>query len=292
VTLPTTVVIPTYGRSAQLADTLHRLLACEPPPDEIVCHVDFGDQQTMQMLREQFPKVVAITSDRRMGPGGGRNKAIQAARHEIAVSFDDDSYPIDKDFFARVMTVFERRPDAAAVAGFIVDKGRPALEGKPEVCDTVLFHGACVAYRRDAFLAAGGYLDLAIAYGMEEVDLCLRFVDRGNTICYSPWLRAFHDNDLAHHARPSVTSASITNLAVLAYLRYPVRYWPYGILQVANRIRWLVRNGRLSGIATGIARIPLELWKYRARRAPVSVAALSRYLRERAGPFHFEPLSI
>ena len=59
--------------------------------------------------------------------------------------------------------------------------------------------GACV-YRRSAFLEAGGYVPLPVAYGMEEVDLALRLHSRGGKILTTPWLRVFHNTDLKRHA--------------------------------------------------------------------------------------------
>ena len=50
------------------------------------------------------------------------------------------------------------------------------------------------------FLNSEGYVPLVVAYGMEEVDLCMRLTNKGKKIYFSPWLRIFHDTELAHHA--------------------------------------------------------------------------------------------
>jgi GT2 family glycosyltransferase len=278
------VIIPTYGRYPQLADTLRRLMACHPLPDEIIVHVDHGDAQTEAGLRESFPAVKILTSDQRMGPGGGRNKAAAAAANDIVASFDDDSYPLDDDYFARVHAAFAARPDAAVIAAEIVDKGARIPEPRNLIGRTVHFVGCGAAYRRDEFLATGGYVPLAVAYGMEEVDLCLRLADRGQKVYVAKWLRVMHDSDLSHHASAQITAGSIANIALLVFLRYPLRYWPYGALQLANRIAWLVGVGRWRGIASGIARIPRHLWHHRALRHPVSASTLRFFLRSRRSP--------
>jgi len=143
--------------------------------------------------------------------------------------------------------------------------------------------GACV-YRRGAFLEAGGYVPLPVAYGMEEVDLALRIHSRGGKILTSHWLRVFHNSDLRHHADPRVTAGSIANLALLAYLRYPVSLWGIGVGQCANRLLWLLRHGRRRGILKGLTMIPAHLRANRQHRLPVSKKAVRSYLALRRAP--------
>lgn len=284
------MIIPTYRRLPQLADALRRIMDCDPPPDEIIVHVDHGDPATQAGVAATFPQVRVITSESRMGPGGGRNKLVAAATHDIVASFDDDSYPIDRDYFARLRAAFAARPDAAVIASRIVDRGEPVPEPRPEMARTVLFVGCGVAYRRGEYLASGGYVPLAVAYGMEEVDLGLRMTDAQRPIYVSHWLRVLHDTDLGHHASARVTAGSIANIALLVFLRYPLTYWPYGVLQLANRILWLVRARRFAGIASGLARIPRHLWEHRALRRTVSRDGLARFLRMRRAPAPLETI--
>ncbi len=83
------------------------------------------------------------------------------------------------------------------------------------------------------------------AYGVEEADLTLQLHSRGWRILRSDLLRVRHATALEHHRTPEVTAASVSNLARLAMLRYPCSFWPYAGLQIANRVAWLLRNGRL-----------------------------------------------
>src|SRR5256885_4776766 len=119
---PVSVVIPTYRRHLQLGDTIRKIADCRPFPAEIIVHIDAGDSETEPWLRTAFPSVRVLSSKNRMGPGGGRNKLVAAARHDIVASFDDDSYPMDSDYFARLCEVFARRPDAAVVASQIAHR--------------------------------------------------------------------------------------------------------------------------------------------------------------------------
>ena len=100
--------------------------------------------------------------------------------------------------------------------------------------------------RRDAFLVTRGYLPLHHAYGMEEADLALQFLDAGRELLYAPALRVYHDTRLEHHASEAVNAAHIRNTALLAYLRYPIPYWALGALQVLNRVRYAAHRGPLA----------------------------------------------
>jgi hypothetical protein len=90
-----------------------------------------------------------------------------------------------------------------------------------------------------------------------------------------------------------VTSGSIANLALLAWLRYPLAYWPYGGLQVLNRVAWCLRAGRIAGIVQGLASIPAHVRRHRHLRQPVSRQTMRLRLAARASlPAPFDPRAI
>jgi len=142
------------------------------------------------------------------------------------------------------------------------------------------------ALRRAARILPAYYVPLPVAYGMEETDLALRLHSRGGRILSSSWLRVFHDTDLQRHAEPHVTAGSIANLALLAYLRYPVSLWSIGAWQCANRVLWLLRHGRHRGIWRGLTMIPAHLRAHRRFRLTVSNRAVRSYLALRRAPSH------
>jgi GT2 family glycosyltransferase len=228
--------------------------------------------------------VRVLRSEEQVGPGGGRNKLVDAARFEFVASFDDDSYPIDSDYFARAAKLFEQFPEAAVICAAIYQVGEAIGLDERSAEWTADFSGAACIYQRQAFLDAGGYVPLPVAYGMEEVDLAIRLHWRGARILTTRWLRVFHNTNLAHHADPRVTAGSIANLALLAYLRYPVTLWGIGIGQCANRLLWLLRHGRHRGILKGVTMIPAHLWSNHRYRLPVSAGAVRSYLALRRAP--------
>ena len=277
-------IVTAYERIEQTLETLRIIQSCTPPPDEVLVHVDANRRDCEEAIRKAFPSVRVLRSKEQVGPGGGRNKLVDTARFEFVASFDDDSYPIDSDYFARAAKLFEQFPDAAVICAALYHVGEAiGLDDRHAEWTADFSGGACI-YRREAFLNAGGYVPLPVAYGMEEVDLAIRLHSRGGRILTTHWLRVFHNTNLERHADPRVTAGSIANLALLAYLRYPVSLWGIGVGQCANRLLWLLRHGRRRGILKGVMMIPTHLRANHRYRLPVSKGAVRSYLALRRNP--------
>lgn len=277
-------IITAYERIEQTLATLKVIQSCVPAPHEILVHVDDDRLACARAIRDAFPDVRVLVSHERVGPGGGRNKLLAAVTQDLVASFDDDSYPIDSDYFARVRQLCDRFPDASIVCASLYHAGEAIGLDERNAQWTADFSGGACVFRRDAFLNAGGYVPLPVAYGMEEVDLALRLHSRGGKILTSSWLRVFHDTDLKRHAEPQVTAGSIANLALLAYLRYPVSLWSIGVWQCANRVLWLLRHGRHRGIWRGLTMIPGHLRAHHQHRRTLTIRAVGSYLALRRAP--------
>lgn len=278
---PITVGIPSYRRLDKLPIALEKILNCNPQPDEIIIHVDGNDTATENWIQINFPKIKILKSETLIGPGGGRNKIIREAKHSIIASFDDDSYPIDSDYFARLIYLFEKFPEAGVIGASVFNLTETIDPDTLAAFWAADFIGCGCAYRKEVFLKTSGYLSLPLAYGMEETDLSLRLHAMGWKILSSSWLRVFHDTELKHHEEPHVTAASIANQALLAYLRYPVSLWGLGIGQCISRILWLIKHKRYQGIIEGITGIPSLLWNNKKQRRIVTSRSIFSYLKLR-----------
>jgi GT2 family glycosyltransferase len=278
------VVIPTYNRTEKLGVALEHILACDPAPAEVITHVDGGDIKTAGFLRSRFPGVKVLESEARVGPGGGRNKLIAAASLPIVASFDDDSYPIDHDYFGRLQAIFDRHAGAAVLGGVVFEDGDEIRTNKADCRWVADFHGGACAYRRSAFLETSGYVPLPVAYGMEEVDLALRLHAAGWGILESSWLRVRHESDRRHQYSPAITAGMVANVALCAYLRYPVTLWWVGAVQTMKMIWLMIRLRRFNGVLAGLGRIPVLAMRYRSYRSTVSSPKLRSYLRLRRNP--------
>jgi GT2 family glycosyltransferase len=277
-------IVTAYERIEQTLATLRVIQSCVPAPDEILVHVDANQIACENAIRDTYPTVRILRSDEQVGPGGGRNKLVEAAQFELVASFDDDSYPIDSDYFARARQIFEKFPEASLICAALYHAGESIGLDAQSAQWTADFSGGACIFRREAFLNAGGYVPLPVAYGMEEVDLAIRLHSHGGKILTTRWLRVFHNTDLKRHGDPRVTAGSIANLALLAYLRYPVSLWGIGLGQCANRLLWLLRHGRRRGIVKGVTMIPAHVWANHRYRAPVNKQVVRSYLALRRAP--------
>lgn len=282
ITCNVTVVIPTYQRSSQLLKALKQIHLCDPRPDEIIVHIDGGDAVTESALADsELRDIVIIKNTVQVGPGGGRNSAIARAKNAIIASFDDDSYPIDSDYFDRLLRLFEVFPKAAVIGSAIFHQNETVPPDDYTAAWVADFVGCGCAYRKEVFLQTKGYVQLPLAYGMEETDLSLRLHHLGWGVLQTAWLRVFHDTKLEHHSNPKITAASIANQALLAYLRYPTGLWWLGGMQCISRVSWLMRHQRWSGIVNGLVAIPGLIRQQRHQRQTVSSKSLLSYLRLR-----------
>jgi GT2 family glycosyltransferase len=283
-TVPITAIVTAHKRTAQTLSTINAIQVCDPAPNEIIVHIDQNQRECADSISKSCPTVKTLVSNDHVGPGGGRNTLIRAAVNNYVASFDDDSYPIDREYFARALDLFEKFPNASIICSALYHPGEllDAAVLSAEWCAD--FSGGACIYNRKSFLATGGYVPLPVAYGMEEVDLALRLHAQGGRILRTKWLRVFHDTNLQRHADPEVTGKSIANLALLAYLRYPPSLWPLGLCQCANRIWWLVTHGRWRGIGKGLLMIPAHLRAHENHKSRIGYRTIKSYLALRRSP--------
>lgn len=277
-------IVTASWRRPQLFESLRTLQGCTPAPDEILLHVDGGNHALVKEVKAACPAVVVLEASEKLGPGGSRNRLLAAARNEWVASFDDDSHPFDAGFFATVARVVETCPEAAIIACQIFEPGDPVPSTEDDCRRVTDFVGCGCLYRREVFMASEGYVPLPLAYGMEEVDLSLRYLDAGQVIVFAPMLRVVHNTDPANREAPAAVAASIANILLRAWLRYPWLLVWLGLLQAMHRTVWLIFHGRRKGVwqAMGAAR---ELIQHHAwRRRPVRARSLLAYQwRRRTG---------
>ncbi|MEO8196923.1 MAG: glycosyltransferase [Thermoanaerobaculia bacterium] len=278
---PVTVGIPTFGRGARVTQCIERALSCDPPPGEVIVHIDSASGTLSQELVARFPQLRILTSKDRVGPGGGRGRCIAAAQFPYFASFDDDSWPIDADFFAALEARFAANPQVACLAATIFHRGQDEPERTSRSQVVAEYVGCGYALRVDRYRNIGGHIDRKIPYGFEERDLSLQLHGAGWQVLRCGDLRVLHDTALSHHNRPEITSGTIENAVLLAWIRYPIRLWPYAALQFANTVYFLLSQRRFAGIAAGVVGAPFEVWRHRHLRQPMSATIIRSFLRLR-----------
>jgi GT2 family glycosyltransferase len=278
---PVAVVIPTYNRGGAVTSVLEKVLACNPQPTEIWVHIDQSDGVLERLLIERFPGVHILSSTGRLGPGGGRHRCLMACGVPYAISLDDDSWPVDADFFAAIEPLFSRYPDSAIFGASIWHRSEAEIRRSSLVCRVASYVGCGHAIRVAAYRNLRGYLARPMAYAIEESDVGLQLFRDGWQVFLAEELRVYHDTDRSHHDAAEVTASTITNLALLAFLHYPAIDFGRGAAQVANRVAYCLRRGRVRGVAAGIGGIVKECYRNRNLRSPMGHDTLMEYLRLR-----------
>jgi GT2 family glycosyltransferase len=153
------VVLVTYNRAAVLSETLCALRRQSRPVDQVVVVDNASTDETLPMLRREFPEAVLLPMAENAGFGAGLAAGMQhavTAGADFCWLLDDDSAP-DSHALAALMAALEAVP-TAGVAGYSggalrlgVPERRP-LERTSAV--TTVLDGIRV-YRRDWCLVDG-----------------------------------------------------------------------------------------------------------------------------------------
>jgi GT2 family glycosyltransferase len=207
------IVIPVHDRLEFTAACLRALEGSTRVPFETIV-VDNGSTDGTDAFVDRCRGVRRIGRADNGGFAVACNDGARAARADVLVFLNNDTLPV-AGWLDALHDALMSRP-GVAVAGakllFARQDARvqhagmwfegfqplhrhlfaPAIE--PAACTSGIVPavtGACLAIRRDEFLASGGF-DTGFRNGYEEVDLCLRLLERGRATYYCAECVVFH----------------------------------------------------------------------------------------------------
>jgi GT2 family glycosyltransferase len=275
---PVTAIVPACRRRDRLLETLRRLEHCRPAPAEIVVHVDGGDPEIVASVRTHHSSVRVLTSEKLLGPGGARNRMIASATNELVANFDDDSFPAEPDYFARVMRLAERFPEAAILSAASHEKEWHSMQFQ----SIAMPSGCGCVFRKSWFMRTSGFVPLPVAYNMEEVDIGLQLHALGGVIVHDPFLRVIHKHATEKEINPETNARVLANTALFPFLRFPAWLWPLGAWSVFRRVLLLVAWNWTAGLLKGLRMIPDHLARHKNyRRVMASPSILSWLILKR-----------
>jgi GT2 family glycosyltransferase len=252
------IIVPVYENAAGLAECLRALVPAAGPAAEILV-VDDGSTDDTSAAAERFG-VRVLRLERNSGAGAARNHGAREATGDVLLFVDSDVV-VAPDTVTRVVTVFEERPDVAAVFGSydaaprapgLVSQFRNLLHhfvhqhGAPEAST---FWAGCGAIRRFVFEAAGGFDTGKYTRSIEDIELGYRLRDAGHRILLDRDLRVTH----------------LKQWTLVSFLRTDVLYralpWSRLILQRRARLDHLNLKAehRLSVALAGLLCVSLPL---------------------------------
>jgi len=109
------IIIPTYNRAKELKRCLDSLRQINYQPIEIIVVNNASRDQTVQMLRAQFPEIKLISLSENHGAVGGRNAGLKHAQGDYICFVDSDNV-LTENFLTELVRAIEQSQDIAFVS--------------------------------------------------------------------------------------------------------------------------------------------------------------------------------
>ncbi|MCC6417992.1 MAG: glycosyltransferase [Gemmataceae bacterium] len=213
------VVINTYNRGPSLRQTLRSLRHQSCAGFEVVVVNGPSTDDTDAVLRE-FAGAVRVVRCPEVHLSKSRNLGIAHAAGEVVAFLDDDAIP-EPDWLDGLLGAYDA-PAVGAAGGVVYDHTGLRLQYRYAVCDRtgapcfdvgppfdtftvpgadpfVYLQGTNCSFRRQCLEAVGGF-DEEIEYYLDEVEVCMRVLDRGYQVRPLPGA-AVHHKYLPSHLR-------------------------------------------------------------------------------------------
>lgn len=205
------VIIPTLNAERWISRQLDMLLSQTVETEIIV--IDSGSTDaTRSVVRARADRVRLLEIPREdFDHGGTRDYALRQSTGDFVCFLTQDALPTDECCLERLLAAFSA-PDIAAVYGrHIAYPDAPAYErltrafnypNEPRVwrradiprygVKAFFFSNACSAYRREAYLAVGGF-DAPILSN-EDMMMAAKLLHAGYALAYAPEAAVFHSH--------------------------------------------------------------------------------------------------
>jgi GT2 family glycosyltransferase len=207
------IVIVTHGAWSWAERAISAAAANTEVPHEIIVVDNASPDGTAQRVRERFPRVRLLANEENIGFGAANNQAAQIARGQFLALVNSDAVvppgwigpllaPLRRPEVGAVVPALVNEDGTMQIAGALIgpDGNVVSLGSGDDVDDpawkfpraTDFGAAACMLLRRDAFLAAGGFLDAYSPAYFEDADLCMTLLEDGLRTVYVPDVRVLH----------------------------------------------------------------------------------------------------
>jgi N-acetylglucosaminyl-diphospho-decaprenol L-rhamnosyltransferase len=204
------VYIPNYNGSQRIGRALRSLREQSRPIDVVVADNGSTDD-SVPLLREEFPEVTVLALERNLGFGPAINRAAREHPADPLILLNNDVEAEPRFVEAMLdaatesvrsvagMLLQERSPGLIDSAGVVADRalmGFDYLHGEPAeaaagAADPLGPTGGAALYDRAAFEAVGGFDERVFLY-YEDLDLALRMASAGGRCRLAPGATAVH----------------------------------------------------------------------------------------------------
>ncbi|MCL4294647.1 MAG: glycosyltransferase [Anaerolineae bacterium] len=196
------VIVPVYNGRQTLPACLRALQHQTCPPNEVIV-VDDGSTDDTAVIAARAG--VTVLSQKNAGPAAARNHGAQAAQGDILLFTDADCVPAP-DWVEQMVAPFAdptvagvkgeyRTRQSELVARFVQQEyqdryDRMMGQSRIDFVDTY-----AAAYRRDLFLAAGGFDSSFPTASVEDQEFSFRLAGQGYRLVFAPGAIVYHQHD-------------------------------------------------------------------------------------------------
>ena len=229
------------------------------PNARIIVADNGSTDNSLGVLKNEFPSVKTIVLEKNYGFAEGYNRAIEQVDSEYIVLLNSD-VEVTENWLEPLLDYMDAHPDVAAVqpkirsdrqrsffehagaaGGFLNRLGYPYCRGRvlwkveqdhgqyDSPIDVDWTSGACMCVRTRVYKESGG-LDAAFFAHMEEIDLCWRMRNRGWRLVCLPQSTVYHlGGGALSYDSPHKTYLNHRNNLLMIYKN---KKHPYGVLFV------------------------------------------------------------
>lgn len=193
------VVIVNYNRRDDMRQALESVLAQEYPPHEIIVVDNASADDSLAMIKREFPSVICIELTKNIGMDG-YSVGCRAAKSEIIFQMDNDSQMPETTVLRQVAEAFQSGPiDMAILATYVAEyrEGKNTIaelrtrETRKGLIKSFGYHAGGVAFRKAYMDQVGYYNEDVFLYGA-ELFVQLQAIAGGYSVYYAPEIYMLH----------------------------------------------------------------------------------------------------
>lgn len=276
--------ITTFNRAEILGRSIQSALDQDHPDKEVAIFDDASTDSTPK-LQAKFPNVRWWRVNSNQGYLAGRNFMMRQTEADLYFSLDDDAWFLAPDAISVGVRLMKTYPHVAAIAYDILSPDKINQVERAAPRKTNVFIGCGHMLRLGAVRKAGFYAPGPAAYGVEESDLCLRFLNLGYEVCLLPGVHVWHEKSSLARQSDEQYSSVVCNDLAFAVRRCPFPLVAAGIsAKLLSHLRFAVGNDYLAAYSSGLCRFLKSFPQLVATRDPVRNSAVMEFRRRsRAG---------
>ena len=222
-----------------------------------------SSDDSVRLLKTDFPQVGIIQNDTNLGFTGGYNEGLKSIQADVYCLLNSD-VKVTSNWLTPIMDLYSSNPEiaiiqpkildlnrpdhfeyAGAAGGFIDKLGYPFCRGRifqslekdsGQYNDTVEIFwatGACMFIKSKVFKELGGFDSQYFAH-QEEIDLCWRAKNSGNKVYYQGKSEVFHMGGFTlENSNPHKTFLNFRNSLFTIVKNLPTKVaWPILIMRL------------------------------------------------------------